>query len=79
MNFSDDYAKKLSSSRTQFIGCHEDVKVIVQAAVRHNVCIIPFGGEFTSAVVLSIVCTYCLCGTVIFVCLLIVLLLFVCL
>ena len=26
-------------------GSHADVEVIVQAALRNNVCIIPFGGE----------------------------------
>ena len=25
-------------------GCHDDVEIIVQAAVKHNVCVIPFGG-----------------------------------
>ena len=25
-------------------GCHNDVEVIVQVAVKHNVCVIPFGG-----------------------------------
>lgn len=29
-----------------FAGSHHDVEVIVQAAVRHNVCIIPIGGRF---------------------------------
>ena len=31
-----------------FAGSHHDVEVIVQAAVRHNVCIIPIGGRFAS-------------------------------
>ena len=31
---------------SHFTGSHNDVEAIVAAAVKHNVCIIPFGGTY---------------------------------